>query len=193
MKKEKIVFLKGRRIILRPLNKETDLEKCLVWTNDPEVTNFLSLLYPVDRITEGEWFDKLSKDKNNVILAIETLNGKFIGTMGLHSINWVNRTAVTGALIGEKKYWGKGYGTEAKMLILDYAFNKLNLRKIKSEVIAYNKRSLNYSLHCGYEIEGRKKEDIYKNGQYWDLIQLGLFKNKWLKIWKKYQKTGLVK
>lgn len=193
MKKEKIVFLKGKRIILRPLNKEVDLEKCLIWTNDPEVTNFLSLLYPIDKIAEGEWFDKISKDKNNIVLAIETLDGKFIGTMGLHSINWVNRTATTGALIGEKRYWGKGYGTEAKMLILNYAFNQLNLRKIKSEVIAYNKRSLNYSLHCGYEIEGRKKQEIYKNGQYWDLIQLGLFKNKWLKIWKKYQKTNTTK
>jgi len=190
MKKREVVFLKGKRIILRPINKETDLEKCVIWTNDPEVTNFLSLVYPVDKIAEGEWFDKLSKDKNNVILAIETLDGKFIGTMGLHGINWINRTATTGALIGEKKYWGKGYGTEAKMLVLNYAFNQLNLRRIKSEVIAYNKRSLNYSLHCGYEIEGRKKQEIYKNGRYWDLIQLGLFKNKWLKVWKKYQKTN---
>lgn len=193
MKKQKIIFLKGKRIILRPMNKETDLKKCLIWVNDPEVTFFLSMIYPIDKIAEEKWFDNLSNNKNNIALAIETLKGEFIGTMGLHDINWQNRTATTGALIGEKKYWGKGYGTEAKMLMLNYAFNTLNLRKINSLVISYNQRSLRYSLHCGYEIEGRKKKEIYKNGRYWDLIQLGLFKNQWLKIWKKYQKVDSIK
>ncbi len=61
--------------------------------------------------------------------------------MGIHRINWKDRTATTGAVIGEKAYWDKGYGSEAKMLVLDYAFNMLNLRKICSQVLAFNKRS----------------------------------------------------
>ena len=72
---------------------------------------------------------------------------------------------------------------------LNYAFNTLNLRKICSSVLAFNKRSLKYNLHCGYKIEGRKRKQIFKNGKYWDEIILGLFKKDWLTIWKRYQKT----
>lgn len=113
--------------------------------------------------------------------------------MGLHQINWKDRIATTGALIGEKEYWSKGYGTDAKMILLDHAFNTLNLHKICSAVIAYNKRSLDYSLHCGYKIEGTRREHFFRKGKYWDFIELGLLKKEWLPIWRKYKKTGSVK
>jgi RimJ/RimL family protein N-acetyltransferase len=114
------------------------------------------------------------------------VSGKPIGTMGIHSINWKDRTATTGALIGEKEYWGKGYGTDAKMTLLDYAFNTLNLRKIMSRVYAFNGRSLAYSLHCGYRVEGRLLRQRYAYGRYWDEIILGLFKSQWLPYWEAY-------
>ena len=113
--------------------------------------------------------------------------------MGIHHINWVNGTATTGAIIGEVENRGKGYGTDAKMTLLNYMFNTLNLRKICSEVIEYNTRSYNYSLGCGYREEGRKIKHIFRNGQYWDLIQLAVFKEDWLPIWAKYCETGKVK
>lgn len=190
----KIVFLKGHKVILRPPNKETDLDDCLRWINDPEVRIFIYPYFPVLKEEEAEWFDKLKDKKDEIHLAIETVKEeKFIGIMGLNQIHWQNRTATTGAFIGEKDYWGKGYGTDAKMFLLDYAFNTLNLRKISSSVISFNKRSLNYSLHCGYKIEGRKKKQFFKDGRYYDEIILGLFKNNWLPIWKKYQKIGRIK
>lgn len=108
--------------------------------------------------------------------------------LSIFYINWQNRTAVTGAVIGEKNYWGKGYGTEAKMILLDYAFNTLNLRKITSSVKAFNKRSLAYSLHCGYVIEGRLRDQHFVGGRYWDDIILGLFKEQWLPHWQKFCK-----
>ena len=191
-----IVFLKGKRVALRPLRKETDLENCVRWMNNEEIRRFITVYLPVNFRSEEEWFEKLAKDKENIVLAIETSEGKFIGIMGLHRINWKDRTATTGAIIGDKEYWGKGYGTEAKMLLLDYVFNTLNLRKIGSMVIAYNKRSLAYSLHCGYKIEGVLKKQIFKEGRYWDEIILGVFKNDWLSARKKLKerkKKGKVK
>ena len=138
-------------------------------------------------IQEEKWLENLAENKNDIVLGIE-VKGQLIGTMGIHKINWKDRVAITGALMGDKKYWGKGYGTDAKMALLEYAFNTLNLRKLMSSVIAYNKRSLQYSLHCGYKIEGTKRKQFFRKGEYWDEIVLGLFKEEWLPYWKKHIK-----
>lgn len=188
-KNPKLVFLKGKKTILRPLRKATDLELCLRWINDPEVNQYLLIHFPLTEKKEEEWFDKVANNPNEIVLGIETLDGKLIGTMGLHNINVKDRTAVSGTLIGEKEYWSKGFGTDAKMILLDYAFNTLNLRKINSSVYAFNKRSLKYNLKCGYKIEGVRKKQIFRNGKYHDEILIAVFKESWLPLWKKYCKT----
>jgi len=185
---QKVVFLRGKKVILRPFAK-SDVPTLTRWINDAEVRRFITISFPGREEQEAEWVSKLGSDDKNIVLAIETLDGVFIGSMGIHGINWKDRTATTGALIGEKEYWGRGYGTDAKMILLDYAFNTLNLRKICSAVIAYNKRSLHYSLHCGYKIEGRRRRHVFKEGRYWDLIELGLFKKEWLPFWKRYKES----
>ncbi len=188
---QKPIFLVGRRVNLRPFSR-ADIPTLTRWINDPEVRQFVLATLPFTEQQEEEWFNKLGKNNENIVLGIETKDGVLIGSMGIHRIEWRDRICTTGALIGEKEYWGKGYGTDAKMVLLDYIFNTLNLRKVCSGAIAYNKRSLHYSLHCGYKIEGRKRKQIFKKGRYWDLIELGLFKEEWLPIWKKYKKTGKV-
>jgi len=135
---QKIVFLEGEKVILRPLNKATDLQNCVRWMNDPEVLQFLSRVNPVSFMEEEEWFDNLANRHDDILLAIETKEGRFIGVLGLHNIDRVNRTAIHGISIGEKDYWGKGYGTDAGMVLLNFAFNSLNLRKVRSSVIALN-------------------------------------------------------
>ncbi len=190
MKKEnRLIFLKGRKVILRPLRKETDLESALRWINDPEVTQYLSMFLPQSIVQESEWFDNLLKRQNDIILAIETLKGIFIGITGLHQINWKDRTVTHGVFIGEKEYWGKGYGTDANMALLNYAFNSLNLRKVCSSVISFNKRSLRYHLACGYKIVGKNRRQIFKNGRYYSMILLEVFKKDWQEIWQEYTKS----
>ena len=158
------------------------------WINDPEVRNFLNAHLPQSEQDEERWLENLSKNKDtDLVLVIETTEGRVIGLMGLHKINWRDRVAITGALIGEKEYWGKGFGSDAKITLLNYAFNVLNLRKICSGVISYNKRSLQYSIKCGYKEEGILKEHIFRNGQYWDVIQLAIFREDFISVWEEYQ------
>lgn len=186
---QKVVFLRGQRVTLRPIEK-TDIKQLVVWINDPEVNQFITASFPLNEITEEKWHESLDP-KKDIVLGIE-VGDELIGVMGIHGINWIDRVATTGAMIGNKDYWGKGYGTDAKMILLDYAFNKLNLRKIMSVVFEFNKRSLQYSLHCGYKIEGRRKKNRFRKGRYWDEIELGLFKKDWLPYWREYKK-GLQK
>jgi RimJ/RimL family protein N-acetyltransferase len=185
----KLVFLKGKKTILRPLRKATDFELCLRWINDPDVNQYLLVYFPVTEKKEEEWFDRIANNPNEIVLGIETLDGKLIGNMALVHINAKDRTASTGALIGEKEYWSKGYGTDAKMTLLNYAFNTLNLRKINSSVYAFNKRSLRYNLKCGYKVEGVRKKQIFRNGKYHDEILIAVFKEDWLPIWERYQNS----
>jgi RimJ/RimL family protein N-acetyltransferase len=186
----RVIFLEGRITNLRPFSKK-DAPTIIRWINDPVIRDFIISYLPQNEKQEEEWIEKGSTEKN-IVLCIETKSGIPIGSMGIHNIDWVSRRATTGALIGEKEYWGKGYGTDAKMQLLNYAFNVLNLHKICSGVIAYNKRSLHYSLHCGYKIEGRRRKHHFKNGKYWTLIELGLFKEEWFPIWNRYRKTGKI-
>ncbi len=180
-----IVFLESTRVVLRPLLKE-DVPLCLRWINDPEVRQYLIVYQPVMEADENEWFESLHKQKaTNIVLAM-VVGGQVIGTMGLHHISMKDGVATTGALIGEKEYWDKGYGSEAKMLLLHYAFHTLNLRKVCSSVIAFNGRSHAYSLKCGYKEEGRRKEQIYRNGKYHDEILLAVFRQDWQLLWEKF-------
>jgi len=182
-----IVFLQSKRVVLRPLLKE-DVPLLIRWINDPEVSQYLSVYMPMMEADENEWFENLHKRKPyDIVLAI-VVDRKAIGTMGIHGINMKDRVATTGALIGEKEYWGKGYGSEAKMLLLNYAFNTLNLRKVCSAVFAFNERSYKYSLKCGYKEEGRRREQFYRHGKYWDEILLAVFRDDWLPLWEKFAK-----
>lgn len=186
-----IVFLRGKKTILRPVAK-ADIPTITRWINDPVIRQFISSFLPQSEAEEEKWLQGLSERKNtDLVFAIETIDsGRFIGLMGIHAIKWNDRTATTGALIGETDCHGKGYGTDAKLMLLHYAFDTLNLRKICSSAIAYNERSVRYNLRCGYREEGRRAAQYFKNGEYWDDILLACFREWWFPIWERYLESG---
>ncbi|MFH1979385.1 MAG: GNAT family protein [Patescibacteria group bacterium] len=185
--RDRIIFLRGEKTILRPMNKETDLKKCLVWMNDQEVIMYLARYLPLTGQQEAEWFDNLQNRKDSVVLAIETLEGEFIGVTGLHGIDWKDGICIAGMFIGEKEYWGKEYGTDAAMTFFEWAFDTLNLRKIVMDVFAFNERSWKHLMKCGAKIEGRQKKHSFKNGKYVDRLLLAIFRNDLKKAKKKME------
>ena len=80
-----------------------------------------------------------------------------------------------GIIIGETDEQGKGYGKEVMELIIDYAFNTLNLNKVIVEVVEYNKRALEVYKKLGFIEEGRLKKHYYADGEYFDVIILAIF------------------
>ena len=190
VQKQPVVFRKGKKVILRPVEK-TDAIHMYQYINDPEVSQFLGRVNLMTLAEEEEWVLNGAKATHtNIVVAIEVINGPFIGTMGLHHINWVNQTAITGTCIGNKDFQGKGYGTDAKMLLLDYAFNTLGLRKICSGAFASNVKSIAFNQRCGYKIEGRLKKQFYRNGTYHDEVLLAVFRKDWLPLWEKYKQEA---
>ena len=182
-----VVFRQGMRVLLRPLER-ADIPTLRRWMNDPEITQFLMRVFPLMEKEEEEWIDSKHKSQNDFVLGIVAAKEKkLIGSIGLSGINWQHRTAITGTVLGEKEYWGKGYGTEAKMLLLDFAFNALDLYGVLSRVLAHNERSLAYGKKCGYEEIGRLPNWIRRqNGERCDEVLLIVTQEKWRPLWQKY-------
>src|SRR6478672_3425826 len=139
--KQKIVCLEGKKVILRPFDIASDFETFVKWINDPEIVRFMLRVIPAYKHAQLAWFQCLPNG-TDVVFTIENFAGNTIGMIGLERINLIDGTAVTWQLIGEKQNRGKGYGTEAKMLLLDYSFNTLRLEKINAEIISNNPASL---------------------------------------------------
>lgn len=174
------------KVYLRPLEKD-DCLRCCRWVNDPEIRRFILLQSLPSTQDEENWLASHRKNGNDVVLAIVSKeNHAHIGNIGLHDIDWRNRLGTTGALIGEKGYWGKGYGTEAKLLLLKHAFDTLGLEKICSNVLGINPRSKAYLEKTGYRKEGCRRRHFLVDGKKVDDYIMAIFREDFEPVWKKY-------
>jgi RimJ/RimL family protein N-acetyltransferase len=81
--------------------------------------------------------------------------------------------------IGEKEVWGRGYGTEATRLMLDHAFGGLGLHRVALTVFEFNERAIRAYLRCGFVVEGRARESIWRDGRWWDEVGMSILATEW--------------
>lgn len=122
-----------------------------------------------------ESFTERAKNDDGVSFGIEA-DGALIGDCGLFHVNRLAGTAEVGIGIGDRAYWGRGYGREAMALLVDYGFRIQNLRKIWLETHASNERAIRSYRAVGFLEEGRQREHVWLNGRYDDLVLMGLFR-----------------
>jgi len=173
-----MIQYQGEKVRLRPL-KKTDIEKSVIWRNDPEIRdNLLGFRFPVTEKMETNWIESALDDRSNsrVIFAMEAIeNDQLIGFIYLNKIDWIARLAYFGILIGEKNYHGMGIGSEAMKILFTYAFDALNLRKICLEVASYNRKAIDLYQRFGFQKEGSLRQNVYLEGKYHDLVIMGIF------------------
>ncbi|MEW6680507.1 MAG: GNAT family protein [bacterium] len=180
-------MIKGKRIILRRASK-IDIPKILQWEANYEIFHLIGMPKLTSPEALEEEINQVSISPNRLLFIIETENGSPIGYLSLWNIRWKDRNAYLELVIGEKEYWNKIYGANVYLLILEYAFNVLNLHKIYGEVVEYNKRHIRLIENGGAKKEGVLKEHIFKDGKYYDMYIYGFFKrdyektkNRWIK------------
>jgi RimJ/RimL family protein N-acetyltransferase len=169
----------GERVRLRAIERE-DVPRFVRWFNDPEVRQFLTMYRPLSRAEEERWVESLASRREDVVLAIEVRAGDqwvHIGNVGLHRIDWKNRTATLGIVIGEREYWGKGYGTEAVRTMLRYAFEELGLNRVELETYSFNPRAIRCYEKAGFKREGVRRQALYRNGKFHDVILMGILRD----------------
>ncbi|HIP95838.1 MAG TPA: N-acetyltransferase [Anaerolineae bacterium] len=166
----------GQKVRLRAIERD-DLPTFVRWFNDPEVRHYLTAYMPMSLAEEEKWFEGQLQKQDGRIFAIEVIDGDqpvHIGNVGIHDVDWKNRAAEVGIVIGEKDYWGKGYGTDALKTLLRFAFQEMNLHRVQLRVHDYNARALRCYEKCGFQHEGRQRQALFRDGEYHDVLLMGI-------------------
>jgi RimJ/RimL family protein N-acetyltransferase len=170
-------MLTGNKMYLRIL-EETDLEKTLGWINDPDLMVLMGVRGPKTLMMQKRWFEELNKNSDKIIFAICIKESdEHIGNVSLYSIDLIHRNAGLSIFIFDKKFHHKGYGTEALILLLEYAFNYLNLHRVYCKTSSEYKEAMNIYRKLGFCEEGKLRQHEFHKGEYIDKIIMGLIKN----------------
>lgn len=131
---------------------------------------------------QGGMNGQLSIHLANDLLLIVRGDG-FVGICSLTNIDWKNRNALHGVMIGRKDVWRKGYGTDAVMTNMRYAFEELGLERLDAEILEFNESSINlHTSRCGWTIEGRRRRSVFRNNTWYDSIVIGILKDEYLQL-----------
>ena len=165
----------GKLIRLRAREPE-DEPRYYRWLNDPEVTEYLLLRYPVSHVFERQWLeDDGGPTYEKAGFAIETLtDGQHIGSITLRGAAPELRMAVLGIFVGEKSFWDGGYGTDAMRTVCRFGFDMMNLHRIELDVYAENLRAVRVYENVGFVVEACRRRANFQFGRYHDLLTMGL-------------------
>ena len=177
-------MIPGDRIRLRPVERE-DLPRFVVWFADPAVRANLALYKPMSLAQEERWFDANLASSDTQAWAIDARSEAeeeawaHIGSCGYHEINWRNRSGEIGIVIGDRSYWGRGFGVDATRTLVRWGFDTLGLNRIYLRVYADNARAIRCYEKVGFSAEGRLRQDNFHDGAYRDTLIMALLLSEW--------------
>jgi RimJ/RimL family protein N-acetyltransferase len=167
-------MIDGKRVRLRAI-EEPDLALLAQWMNDPDISSsVVGWSFPVSAAEQRVWYTRSMEDRSNKRFMVEAMDtGETIGLTGLWEIDWHNRHALTALKIGAKNIQGKGYGTDAIMTLMSYAFFGVGLQRLWGEMLPFNAASYGaYVSKCGWRVEGVLRNHVFRDGRMWDLIRV---------------------
>ena len=170
-------ILRGERVTLRPPTAD-DAKTFIEWFADTEVTRYLDRRTPLSLHEEEDALKRLSESKSDVFWVIET-DGRTVGVIGIHAIDWVSARASTGIAIGDKSYWRRGIATESMALRTRFAFRELNLHKLWSSAFMENEGSKRALMKSGYRQVGIFREHMFREGRYRDMWVGEVLREEW--------------
>jgi [ribosomal protein S5]-alanine N-acetyltransferase len=167
----------GKLCYLRPLERSDLTDEYLTWVNDTSANNYiLATGFPVNRDMLEQYFEA-SQPPDAVIFAIcDRETGYHFGNARLSHIDWVHRMARYGRLVGDPNYRGRGYGTEALIMLLRYGFHHIGLNRIWSAAVVENGPSLESNDRVGMTREGVLRDFVWANGRFHDAISLSMLR-----------------
>jgi RimJ/RimL family protein N-acetyltransferase len=182
-------LLHGALVRLVAIDTEATAAQVAAWSRDSDFLRLLSTGAArhwteanVRRHTE-EFLGKDAPRPNVFAFHIRTLaDDRLIGLLDFEVPHGPHRDAWVAIGLGEREFWGKGYGTDAMRAGLRYAFTELNLARVSLTVFGYNQRALRSYLKTGFVVEGAQRQYLQRDGQRWDIISMGLLRQDWLAL-----------
>jgi len=179
-------FLETESIGLKKLTQKECTETYVDWMNDEQVTRTLVSGKTPQSLEDVQSFIASSNHAYRITFAIYRKDqNRHIGNVKLDHIDWINRKADYGILIGDRASWGKGYATQTTKLVVDYAFSILNLNRVYLGVLETNPSASAIYRKIGFQEEGKKCQDQLVQGQYVDSLFMSITRQRWLVYGKK--------
>ena len=178
-------ILQGELVRLGALDAD-ELSKAFTrWGRDSEYSRLLSSGAPrlQSQKAAQKWLENEIDEQsvNQHWFSIRALaDDKLLGDIDLFVYNWAGRDAFVGLGIGEREFWGKGYGTDVMRVILRYAFTEVNLNRVTLNVFEYNPRAIRSYEKAGFSHEGRERKILNKEGRRWDMLFMGILREEWM-------------
>jgi len=132
---------------------------------------------------EKQWIEKELEEQsiNQHWFSIRKLDDNaLLGEVDLYVHNWTARDTFVGIGLGERDFWGKGYGTDAMKVILRYAFTEINMKRVSLGVFEYNPRAIRSYEKTGFRHEGRIRGLLNKEGKRWDMLNMSILREEWM-------------
>ncbi|TCJ03573.1 GNAT family N-acetyltransferase [Cytobacillus praedii] len=170
-----------------------DAELYHSWRNDMEVmvsTNPSLDLYTLQDTKEFVENVVLSSSSSKSYIIIEKELSKPIGITSLINIDYKNRNAECIIDIGEKDFWGKGYAKEALKLLLDFAFQEMNLHRVSLKVFSFNEKAINLYAKIGFKHEGVSRHSLFRNGHWHDIFHMGILQSEFIHLGPEGEEKG---
>lgn len=177
----------GKKVVLRAPELR-DVELLNKWANDAEIWKGMGAWhFPYSSLSTEKWIANLNNDSPaGHRFCIDAGELGLIGTASLIDIDWKNRHAWHGLMLGDKDVRGKGLGLDAVMAIMRHAFDELGMVRLDGGMIETNTRSIEfYTKSCGWEIEGRRKNWFYRGGRYYDHVMAGITRERYYELVEK--------
>jgi len=146
-----------QKTYLKPLSLD-HAEVYAKWTNDPMVNKYTAFhRFTLEQKTE--WIkEKLKSDKEEVLSVFVGENNKLIGTVGIHGLDNKDGVYLLWIVIGEKEYWGNGYGHDAFSALINHAFSQRKAKKLVLDVRVENEVAIKMYQRCGFKITKKIKK-----------------------------------
>jgi len=174
--------LMGKRVWLRPLARE-DLVYLRKWSEDAEIRGLIGEVASMSKAESEKFLEKVRADPERAwFMVVVKENNKVIGEAGLLRMEHAWRTTDVSIIIGEKEEWGKGYGTEAILLLLNYAFRHLDFHRAAVGVVGFNERALRFWEKVGFRKEGVQRDGYYYDGKYHDFVLMSILEDEFREL-----------
>ncbi|MGD8190750.1 GNAT family N-acetyltransferase [Brevibacillus ginsengisoli] len=172
--KQPVRFLEGNRVYLRPIGlDDTELYFRMLYNRETRRLTGTQKHFTKEQI--ARYIEGKSQDSSSVLLLIalhET--DEVIGDIALQGIDSYNRNCNLRIAIDQERFQGKGYGSEAILLLLDYGFGILNMHRIELNVFSFNERASHVYEKLGFQQEGVQRDALYYNHAYHDSILMAI-------------------
>jgi len=165
------------RLQFRKIFKE-DLEMILKWRTHPEITRYMYTDIPYDMQNQRNWFGRISNDVSRRDWIVQA-DGVDVGVVSLYKIDYTNYKCEWGFYMNPAAAHGKGVGNHVALNIQEYVFDKLGMNKLCGEIMAENVLVVKWHQLLGATLEGKRKQHIFKNGHFHDVVVSGLLKYDW--------------